>query len=43
MIVDNTGRVRDVTQLANGDLLILVDTESSIKTYAGQVVQLSFD
>lgn len=43
VIVDNTGRVRDVTQLANGDLLILVDTESSIKTYAGQVVRLTFD
>jgi len=42
VIADNVGRVRDVTQLADGDLVILVDTESSIKTYAGQVVRLSF-
>jgi len=32
-----------VTQLPDGDLLIAVDTESSIKTYAGKVVRLSFE
>jgi len=43
VIADNMGRIRDVTQLADGDLLIAVDTESAIKTYAGKVVRLSFD
>jgi len=43
VIADNMGRIRDVTQLPDGDLLIAVDTESSIKTYAGKVVRLSFE
>ena len=30
-------------QLPDGDLLIAVVTESSIKTYAGKVVRLSFE
>jgi glucose/arabinose dehydrogenase len=41
VILDDVGRVRDVTQLPSGDLLVLVDVESSIKTYSGRVVKLT--
>jgi glucose/arabinose dehydrogenase len=41
VILDDVGRVRDVTQLPRGDLVVLVDTESSIRTNAGRVVRLT--
>jgi glucose/arabinose dehydrogenase len=41
VILDDVGRVRDVTQLPSGDLVVLVDTESSIRTNAGRVVRLT--
>ena len=41
VILDDIGRVRDITQLPSGQLLILVDAESSVGAHAGSVVKLT--
>lgn len=40
VLLENVGRIRDVTQLSDGDLVVLVDTESSIKTNSGRIIRL---
>ena len=41
VLMDDVGRIRDVKQLENGELLILVDAESSIKTNSGRVIKVT--
>ena len=41
IIVDDVGRVRDVTQLSGGELLLLIDARSPKRSDSGRLVKLS--
>lgn len=42
IVLDRFGRIREVKQLPDGDLLVLVDSESSYSTYSGSLVRIAF-
>ena len=42
IVLDNFGRIREVKQLPGGDLLLVVDSESSYSTYSGSLVRIAF-
>lgn len=42
VIIEGIGRVRDLTQLPSGDLIVLIDAETTGKRNSGRVVKLTF-
>lgn len=42
IVLDSFGRIREVKQLPDGDLLLLVDSENSYSTYSGSLVRIAF-